>query len=157
MMKAVEYLQKELKIIANNFPNVNIRYGYNEMIRTHIIELLPLIEYNTNEDLDNAWIPLSISFLENYIDEELAFISSDSSLSLKNIIFEFNPTAFTEENIINELFGILTYTSIKYNFPTEMQDGFIMKNNDIDLMNNSIEKLDKDGCLDYSYLYPIAA
>jgi len=92
-MNPTNYLKRELKIIAKNFPNVNIRYGYNKVIETHIVELLPLVEYNENNKLDDAWIPLSISFLEKYMGEEIAFISSDSSLSLKDTIFEFNASA----------------------------------------------------------------
>jgi hypothetical protein len=157
IMEARDYLRKELKLIAEKFPNVNIRYGYDNIIDTHIIELLPLIEYNTNDELDKAWIPLSISFLDNYMDEEIAFVSSDSSLSIKNVLFEFNPFACTEKNIMSELFGVLTYTPVNYSFPTEMQDGIIIKNNGINLINNPVEKLNEDGCLDYSYLYPIAA
>lgn len=155
IMNSVEYLQKELKIIADKFPRVNIRYGFNDTIKTHIVELLPLFEYNTNEDLDNAWIPLSISFLENYMDEEIAFISSDSSLSIKNILFQFNSSACTEENIITHIYDKLTSTPVVYNFPTEMQDGFIMKDNGIDLMNKPVEKLGEEN--NYSYLYADAA
>lgn len=130
-MKATEYLQKELKVIADKFPNVNIRYGYDKIINTHIVELLPLIEYHSNEDLDNAWIPLSISFLEKYMDEEIAFISSDSSLSPVSVIFEFNPKACTEENIIPELFEQLTKNSLKYTFFTEIPQHVTMQDSGI--------------------------
>lgn len=156
-MKSVDFLQKKLKIIADNFPNVNIRYGYNEVIKTHIVELLPLFEYHANEDLENAWIPLSISFLENYMDEEIAFISSDSTLSIKKILFQFNPLACTEKNIISELYRPLTYSPVNYNFPTVMPNGIISVNHGINLINCPVEKPIEDDYLDYSYSYSSAA
>lgn len=133
-MKAADFLHKELKAIADRFPNVNIRYGYDDIIETHIVELLPLIEYNTNEELDKAWIPLSINFLEIYSNDEIAFVSSDSSLSLKNIIFEFNPKACTEENIISELFFELTKINLVYTFPTEIPKGVIIQESSTKLL-----------------------
>jgi hypothetical protein len=157
MMNSVEYLQKELKVIADNFPNVNIRYGFDDVIKTHIVELLPLVEYDTNESLENAWIPLSISFLENYMDEEIAFISSGSTLSIKKILLEFNPLAFKEKNIISEVYSALTYSHVNYNFPSVMPNGIVSAKEVINIINSPVEKPEKDDCLDYSYLYPIAA
>lgn len=156
MIKSVEYLQKELKLIADNFPDVNIRYGYNQIIKTHIVELLPLVEYDTNETLENAWIPLSISFLKNYMDEEIAFISSDSTLSLKKVLFEFNPITFSEKNIISKLYNTLTYSNVKYNFPTVMPNGLISVYQDINIINCPIDNA-KDDYLDSLSLYLSAA
>lgn len=127
-MTPVEFLQIELKKVAEKFPNVNIRYGYDDIIDTHVVELLPLIEYNSNDELDKAWIPLSIEFLRKYMNEEIAFISSDSSLSLKDIIFEYNYKDCTEENIISELFAPLTEQTLFYEFPTDIPNSRVIEN-----------------------------
>ncbi|MCP9751392.1 hypothetical protein [Ferruginibacter sp. HRS2-29] len=119
-MTPVEFLKNELNTLATSFPNVHIKYGYNNVIDTHIVELLPLIEYSSNQDLDKAWVPLSINFMEKFKNEEIAFISSDSSLSLKHVIFEFNPKACTEENVLTELYQELAKNELEYSFPTQI-------------------------------------
>lgn len=151
-MTSVEFLKKELQEIANSFPTVHIKYGYNVVIETHIVELLPLIEYQKNSALDKAWIPLSLKFMELYKEEEVAFISSDSSLSLKNTIFEFNTNSCKEENIISELFASLTDNTFNYSFPTEIPNGIIMDNTIGNFLSTPIEKLSEESFLENSYL-----
>jgi hypothetical protein len=127
-MTSVEFLRAELSLIAEKFQNVHIKYGFNSKIETHIVELLPLIEYTSNRDLDNAWIPLSIKFMETFKDEEIAFISSDSSLSLKEFIFEFNAGVSKEENFISEILVEPIGKQLKiysYSFPTCMPNSTI--------------------------------
>lgn len=151
-MAAVDFLKKELNILAEKFPTVHIKYGYNEKIDTHIVELLPLIEYTSNKELDNAWVPLSINFMETFENEEIAFISSDSSLSLKNVIFEFN-AACKEEDIITELFAPFTkgFGLYNYTFPTSMPKGKIISQPLLDFSSTPIQKIDEGDILDNSY------
>lgn len=127
-MTSIDFLRSELQRIATQFPNVHIKYGFNHTIDTHIVELLPLIEYVENKDLDKAWIPISLRFMELFADEEIAFISSDSSLSLEKVIFEFNISSCSEENIITELFAPLTERPFEYSFPTQIPDGRFIDN-----------------------------
>jgi hypothetical protein len=151
-MNSTEFLKNELQLIATKFPSVHIKYGYNSMIETHIVELLPLIEFTTNVELDNTWIPLSLKFMEIFKDEEVAFISSDSSLSLKNVIFEFNESACTEEGIITELFAALMENTINYTFPTDIPNGILIGSSIISFLSLPIEKLSDEHYSDNSYL-----
>src|SRR5690349_8794749 len=89
-MKPVDFIQSRLENIAKAFPQVHIKYAFNNVILTHIIELLPLSEYQYNSALDDAWIPLSFEFKRSFPDEEIAFVSSDSILSIHTAAFEFN-------------------------------------------------------------------
>ncbi len=154
-MTPAEFLKKELNILATKFPGVHIKYGFNNKIDMHIVELLPLIEYSNNKELDKSWFPVSINFMEIYKDEEIAFISSDSSLSLKDVIFEFNHTACREENIITELFGPLTkeFITYSYSFPTSMPNGRIISPSIVKFLDSPIEKIDESHILDNSYLH----
>ena len=124
-MTSVDFLKNELQIIDDKFPNVHIKYGYNTIIETHIVELLPLIEYTSNAALDNSWVPVSLKFMEIYKDEEVAFISSDSTLCINNVIFEFNATC-NEESIMTEIYAPLTEQKAEYDFCDQVPNGKII-------------------------------
>ncbi|MEJ7682251.1 MAG: hypothetical protein WKG06_31260 [Segetibacter sp.] len=115
-MKPVEFLQIALESISKNFPNVHIKYGYNTIINTHRVELLPISEYRYNSALDEACIPLSFKFREVFPKEEIAFVSSDSKLSIDNPILEFNAPSF--EDVIAEVFARFSEQELNYTFPT---------------------------------------
>jgi hypothetical protein len=156
-MNPIEFLKNELKSIAEKFPNVHIKYGFNSFIETHIVELLPLIEYTGNKELDKAWIPLSLQFMQEYADDNIAFISSDSPLSLKEVTFEFNSTACSEGNIISELFAPLTESELHYDFPTQIPNGKIMINALVNLSKNFIKNLNEDEYVSLENAYSQAA
>ena len=143
-MNPVEFLKDELQSMAVKFPTVHIKYGYNYLIDTHIVELLPLIEYLENAELDKAWIPLSIQFMEEFADDNIAFISSDSPLSIKEVIFEFNPLACSEENIISEIFAPLTEREFSYDFPTEIPNGRIIDSAFFNLSKNCVNFVENE-------------
>ena len=139
-MNSVDFLKKELEVLSIRFPFVHFKYGYDSMIETHLVELLPLSEYINNVDLDAAWIPLSLQFIETY-NEEIAFFSSDSQLSINKIIFEFNSNVSLEEEIINELFAPLSEKLYTYDFSMEIPNGRVIKSNPvITILSDQIEK-----------------
>ena len=137
-MKPSEFLKSELEHIAKKFPNVHIKYGFNDTINTHIVELLPLIEYNNNKDLGNAWVPIFFKFMDTFKSEEITFISSDSSLTLSTILFELNQNACNEECIITGLFEPFTRVAVYYEFPTFMQNGILIGDSSPFIINSII-------------------
>lgn len=154
-MNSLEYLKKELEKIAGNFPKVNIKYGYNDLIDSHIVELLPVTEYYNNNELEDAWIPLSINFIQEFQNEDIAFISSDSPLSLSNIIFEFNKDACSEQNVIAEIFSSFVENEFNYSFPTEIPNGISIELPEISSQSVYYENSNKCETLyadNYSYL-----
>lgn len=83
-MTTIEFIKNELAKIAVKFPQVEIRYGYNHDINTHIVQFDPLDAYYNLPELDAMWISFSIEFDEKFIDESIAFIGADSILSITN-------------------------------------------------------------------------
>jgi len=83
-MKAIEYIKNGLEDISNQFPHVQIRYAFNYEINTHIIQFDPIDAYYNLPELDAAWIPFSVEFDRVFADESIAFIGSDSILSISN-------------------------------------------------------------------------
>jgi len=89
-MTAIGFLKKELRALVSRFPQLQLRYGYNDMVGIHVVEILPLAEYANNKALSEAWIDLAVRFMERFEEEEISFISSDSSLSAGALILELN-------------------------------------------------------------------
>jgi hypothetical protein len=85
-----EFLYKELEILADKFPGIHIRCGYNAMIRFHVVELLPFEEFKNNDELANDWMSLYFKFVETFNHRNITFISADATLSIGNVLFEFN-------------------------------------------------------------------
>lgn len=102
-MDSKKYIEKELKTLAEHFPSVQIRYSFNKKIETHIVELTPIEEYNNNEQLDKYWISISLQFHKAFPNEEICFVSSDSSLAISN-----------PELIYNEKYDAMLMTSDLY-------------------------------------------
>ncbi|MFX1708105.1 hypothetical protein PV783_29345 [Chitinophaga sp. CC14] len=86
----LEFIKENLQLLASSFKGISIKYEYNESISTHIVELTPEYEYYHNEELDKAWIPISSNFKTLFEDEDISFISSDSSLRVTKPISEWN-------------------------------------------------------------------
>ncbi|UPK66584.1 hypothetical protein [Chitinophaga filiformis] len=87
---SIEFIKEKLALLANAFKTIAIKYAYNDVINTHVVELTPVNEYYNNEALDKYWIPISLDFKRLFENEDITFISSDSLLSVANPEFEWN-------------------------------------------------------------------
>lgn len=139
-MTQKDFLYKELSRISRDFPRVQFRYAFNKIISTHVVELLPLDEYLNNEELLNAWIPLSFKFQLEYPDDEISFVSSDSTLSIKEPpIFEFNPPVSCVEDI-SSFYTSITREEFNYSFAEVMPNGGVIIGGSITEVLNSPEQ-----------------
>jgi len=136
-MNPIEFLQQQLKEISKSFPNVHIKYAFNSVIATHIVELLPLSEYQNNDALDDAWIPLSFQFRQQFPEEEISFVSSDSSLSIESSTFEFNKPSIQCFGDISAIYSQISQVEINYTFPKHMPIGAIAIGASIDAVLKS--------------------
>lgn len=78
-MTTLEYLQEKLSFLAENF-DITVKYHYDDKIFRHIVELTPPDEYYNNEKLDDSWIKISLEFMELFPDDNISFVSNDSTL-----------------------------------------------------------------------------
>ena len=115
-MNSLEFLKVELEKISKKFNAVHIKYGFNRAISTHIVELLPLAEYLHNDTLTEAWMPLSFEFGAQFPNEEIAFVSSNSTLSIQEPIFEFNIPAHCFGDI-STFYAPISQQEFNYSFP----------------------------------------
>jgi len=114
-MTPQEFINKELTTLAKSFPQIHLRYGFDGMIDTHIVQIDPIDEYYKNEAFDNAWIPIAMAFDEQF-EDWISFIPSDSTLKLEVAEMEWNQPvpAFTHLEDYNEIVAkILEATNIQ--------------------------------------------
>lgn len=154
-MNSLEFLKIELEKISKLFPSIYIKYGFNKLITTHIVELLPLSEYLKNQSLAEAWMPLSFEFREQFPLEEIAFVSSDSTLCLENSVLEFNIPSMGVD--ISTVYAIpLSENDLNYTFPETMPVGAIAIGTSIvEVLKCPKQKIDPK--LDLNSYYHIAA
>lgn len=95
------YIEQKLRELHSKFPHISIRYGIDQSINAHLIEIMPLDEYNSNQALDKAWFPISLEFRKIFPEDDIAFFSSDSLLSIDEPIFELTPLYRNEKEVLS--------------------------------------------------------
>lgn len=110
MISPIEYIKDNLNQLANLFPSICFKYGYDEIIKSHIIEITPEEEFYNLEKLQDKWIEFSVEFMNKFPLEDIVFISSDSTLALDSYSFSCNSqseyklqSVFFEEFLSNEM------------------------------------------------------
>ncbi len=86
---AKDFLIDNLNRISVLFPEVNIRYEHRSNTNSHIIEVIPLLVFDNNDEYIRAEINLEESFEEQFSNEDIVFISEDSLTTINNAEFAF--------------------------------------------------------------------
>jgi len=97
-MKSKEFLVKELTEISYRFENVQIRYEHRKNTFSHIVEIIPLVVFNNNEEYMNAEAYLEDEFERLFPQENIVFISEDSLTEIKNPDYLFGYKSVVFEN-----------------------------------------------------------
>ena len=98
-MTSIEYIQQKLGGLSKQFPHLTFKYAFDTIIQTHVVEISPEAAYYHNKQLDNAWIPVSLEFMQLFEDETISFISSDSILAPSNPELVFNSQSLIHEGV----------------------------------------------------------
>ena len=88
MKESISYIKNKITELSHQFPTLKIRYEYRSTIGTHLIEVLPIEEYESNHDILFE-MNLENEFEELYGQkEDILFISSDSLNEIKDTQFK---------------------------------------------------------------------
>lgn len=81
-MKAQKnFIEEKIDMLKNKYPDMFFRYGYQDFNLTHIIDVLPLSEYESNDNYINDEIDIVLEF-DNNFSETILFISENSLTKL---------------------------------------------------------------------------
>lgn len=127
-MKSSDFLKNKLSYIHNKYPHSKIRYEYRDISKSHIIEILPLEIFNSEEYMEEE-TKIDDEFTINFPDENLVFVSEESLNKILNPTFQLG---------ILEDFNFITYEPVK-NISTNLFD--LESINLEEFSGNQIEKI----------------
>jgi len=83
-MKAKEYIEGKLRLLASKYCEVQIRYEYRANTGSHIIEIIPLSFFEENNDYLIEEAQIEDEFERLFPKENIVFISEGSLTSIKD-------------------------------------------------------------------------
>jgi hypothetical protein len=86
-MNSVEYIINNLKDLHKKFVQSNIRYEFFPNLKSHLIEITPK-EFYDCDDYINEELIFEEKFQENFKNEDIVFVTSDSLNKINCPIFE---------------------------------------------------------------------
>jgi hypothetical protein len=90
IMSPAAYIKNSLTELASwSSPHTCFKYGFDESIKTHVIEITPKNEFYHAELLTEAWVNMSLAFMAQYPTEDIVFITADSPLALARYQFAY--------------------------------------------------------------------
>ncbi len=117
-MESKEYLKNKLNEISNIFPELTFRYQFNENTLTHIIEVKPLEDYQTNNEYIKHEAELMFNFENEFFPETILFVSEDSLTQITKSEFIIGKgREFTNPG-----------TTSNYSFLFDLQESFLIAN-----------------------------
>lgn len=106
-MTSIDFLQKLLQEVSENFKSAIIKYEFRPQRHSHIIEIMPQEIFESDEYID-AEISIKNKFRELYPNEDLVFISEGSltkitcpSFIFRNLNVCFKNNHFVTDPIFN--------------------------------------------------------
>jgi hypothetical protein len=84
-MKAKTYVERKIKILAEKYPEAEFRYEYRINTQTHIIEVLPQLFFDENENYLVDESIIEKDFENKYLSENILFISLDSLTKIHKV------------------------------------------------------------------------
>lgn len=94
MKNSVAYMKEKLTELEEKFPQLKVRYAFDEMELSHMVEVLPASEFEDNEAYGEYEIALTLDFIKEYPDEELFFVTEGDLIELTDPVFVKKGKAF---------------------------------------------------------------
>jgi len=107
-MNSISFVKSKVDILVDSFPEIKCSYEHDVLSNTHIIEILPIHVYTSDDVYANKEIEIIDEFINNYPDESICFISEESLISVESPIFEKKGLLFG----INEQYDIKGWRTI---------------------------------------------
>lgn len=84
-MKAKDFIEEKLRLLASKFNEVQIRYEYRANTRSHLVEVIPMSFFEGNKDYIEEEAKIEDEFEKLFPEENIVFISEGSLTEIKNV------------------------------------------------------------------------
>ncbi len=95
-MNSKEIIKNKLREWTNEFPHMSFIYEFDQRDNTHLVEVSPLTDYESNKKYAQFEIDFSFYFERKFLGEEIIFISDDSLLEITNAEFKVSALSISE-------------------------------------------------------------
>lgn len=99
-MEAKKFIIKKLQELHTMFPMLSIKYKYDEYTLMHLVDIMPLIEYENNQEYIKFETDLSFEFDNMFYPHSVMFVSADSLTKVSNPELTIDPVVI--ENFVND-------------------------------------------------------
>lgn len=89
-MSIKEYIIQKLEELVFCFPNMKFKYIQDSYTKSHIIEVFPAEEYETNDEYSNFEADIIFDFITKYPEDEIIFVKEDSIFDFNRPIYEIS-------------------------------------------------------------------
>ena len=83
-MKSTEFLKLEIDNLVKENPSIRCRYEFDTNSCVHLIEVTPFSIYKSDEKYVEHESNIVFSFIDNFPNENISFISNDSLIKISN-------------------------------------------------------------------------
>jgi hypothetical protein len=104
-MTAKDYIREELTRIWNCFPEIQFRYEFKILTRTHVVEVNPLSFFKENREYLRMESDFEYEFEQMFPEDEILFISEGSLTEIRNAEFQVGAINL---NFKNETFDFIS-------------------------------------------------
>lgn len=103
-MKSIEYLKNKLSTLFSEISGIKIRYEFKVSTNTHIIEVLPVTFFDSNEEYIKQELQIEEDFENRFPEEDILFISkgSLSEIQRPNYTWGYEDFEFDLNNVSND-------------------------------------------------------
>lgn len=81
-MKSTEFLKLQIDNLVTENPSIKCRYEFNLNSSVHLIEVMPFSVYELNSKYVECEAKIVFSFIDNFPNENVCFISYDSLVKI---------------------------------------------------------------------------
>lgn len=120
-MKSKEFLFERLTQMSLRFEDVKIRYEFRRNTNSHIVEVIPLAIFKSNDEYLVAETDLEDEFESLFPMEDIVFISEDSLTEINNPdlllgyeSFSFNLPDYDSELVVEGFTEEVNYVGCNY-------------------------------------------
>lgn len=155
-MKSIDFLKLEIDNLVMENPALRCRYEFDAHSCIHLIEVTPFSVYELDEKYIEFESKITFSFIDNFPNENICFISDDSLIKISNPSYTKIGLLFATINwspLTGQTFDQIVSIQKEISFHKEQTSNFAFWDEGKNKNNLKVEQITLVG----NYTFPMAA